>query len=412
MSKKRIYKTNNRHSYDDFDIVSCYETVIDESSSESTFSNLVKSGTGKEVKEFIDAHENTETPEECENETAIVIEKTECNETAVIKRDESTEEVTIRNAYSEMCEYSIETESNPLVLRSPRLSSEEKLQESRQVPDDHTLSGFVKDDVPIRRNVIKLDIKYDSGVLPATKTKTPFALTQARFIKNSPEKLNDEITSAFNETVKKEEVYVNKIKPKNKFVLSKSNGSRSINNVEESYEFKYGELYGLLKKSLEGSKRTSNYVKLKSGELICYKSKPRSSIPDILIPEVHFVHPDKSNTVFEREFSIDLSNANIFLNLEFKTICSRLCCGASTVERVYLMLINDIILDDISSISGGYQVEFRFHDHRKKLKIQRLEFVIEFQEKLYSFMCKTEKELMNWIVSILLRQGKELCMFN
>ena len=125
----------------------------------------------------------------------------------------------------------------------------------------------------------------------------------------------------------------------------------------------------------------------------------------------HSVILKKKNIIYEREFSLNLSNTTIYLNIEPKSFFSKYCCTVSNIDKIHLVKINDIILDNVVDNRNGYLIEYRIGIHKKTITIPQLEFILESNNKIYSFICSNRKNFTNWIISILLRQGRELYLF-
>ena len=170
-------------------------------------------------------------------------------------------------------------------------------------------------------------------------------------------------------------------------------------------------MYGLLSKADNGYRYTNNFIKLKDDNFICYKNTCKRTNLTIYSNDMTFSHPEKKNIIYEREFSLNLSNTTIYLNIEPKSFFSKYCCTVSNIDKIHLVKINDIILDNVVDNRNGYLIEYRIGIHKKTITIPQLEFILESNNKIYSFICSNRKNFTNWIISILLRQGRELYLF-
>ncbi|OQS54476.1 hypothetical protein EHP00_1059 [Ecytonucleospora hepatopenaei] len=265
-------------------------------------------------------------------------------------------------------------------------------------------------------NIVQMNIKFKND--PVTNRKVlKKSYPSEKFVRDEESEIvrEDIIDSFLN--VRNNEIYKHheESKPNKKFVFGKVSALKHIKDVTDTYEFKYGELYDKLKLSIDSKKGAPSFTKVKGCKMFFYDSHSEKNNKNIeFSSDNYFTDPEhKKNTVkYKKLAEIDLPNANIYFNTEFKGFFKK-CCSVSSVDKAYLLLINDIVLDDVLPCNKGvYIVQYRIGGSRKQLKIQNLEFIVEYGNVLYSCKCDDHKLFMSWVVSILLRQGKEVCAFS
>lgn len=265
----------------------------------------------------------------------------------------------------------------------------------------------------IKKNIIKMNLKLKKKDFPTKKFhKKSFNVENLKNYNNKNIIPDHEVLGLVREAIEtNEKVKTNIINSQNRYIISKHTQLKNIDNVKETYEYKYGELYGLLSKADNGYRYTNNFIKLKDDNFICYKNTCKRTNLTIYSNDMTFSHPEKKNIIYEREFSLNLSNTTIYLNIEPKSFFSKYCCTVSNIDKIHLVKINDIILDNVVDNRNGYLIEYRIGIHKKTITIPQLEFILESNNKIYSFICSNRKNFTNWIISILLRQGRELYLF-
>lgn len=262
-------------------------------------------------------------------------------------------------------------------------------------------------------NVIKMDIKFKSD--PVKQRETRKVVPSQRILRDEPsEIITDDVLKSFQNVVHEEaKTRAAEQKPGKKFVFGKTQSFKDISTVTDTYEFKYGEVFGKLNKRTQNEKSREIFVKLNGSSMFCYSDKRTTKSRDITeSTDMFFTDPTDSKIKYKQELAIELSNSKLYLSTEFIGFLRSCYCGVSNVDKAYLVEINDIILDDVvKSTCSGYIIQYRIGSNRKQLKIQNLEFFIEHNEIVYTFKCAEHKVFMNWLVSILLRQGREVCSF-
>ena len=400
--------TKNSREWDDYDVVLSYYDSNSSCMSEKTINIESQSVANERMKNTNDQLDG------------LLLSKMPSLFLDTEKYNQNDDCINLRNACSNVNEISVDSEfltdgkslvmynKDEVPIKIPVKNKKKAIVLREKTTEDDNI-GFDK-----KVNIIKMDIKFKNDITAPRTPKNKSILAQKILNDEPSEIVNKDVISAFktavdNETRKQRDIS----RPSKKFVFGKTSNLKHIKNVDETYEFKYGEIYDKLIVADEKGKTTENYVKLLENEMLIFNSAG-VKVKNLLSAqnENRFIDPIKQDLYYDINDRIDLLNAKIYLNTEFKGFFGRICCCGTGVEKIHLIDISEIILDDVIKEKSSYIIKYRINTMTKRVRIQNLEFIIEHNNKLYSFRCKDDKIYMNWVVSVLLRHGRELCYFN
>ncbi|KAL6122756.1 hypothetical protein NUSPORA_00012 [Nucleospora cyclopteri] len=265
-----------------------------------------------------------------------------------------------------------------------------------------------------KRNVFEINLEASEHSIPVRKRKPVNLKNSTLFLCENDPQSKQEIFQMINKAIDnvKETHGNSKATPPKKFVFGSNFKMINIDFVSGIYEFKYGELYGLLQKHNTNNKYTENYVKLIGSKIICFKSNPIEDDNIVYLNHTTFQNPICPQKNYISEFIINTNDFKLYLNSEISGLCAKLfCCRKVNVDKLYLIEISDGIVERINKEGKLYKVNIKQGDYVKTIAIQKLEFVLESKGKLYSFICNNEQNFTNWLMALQLRHGRELCTF-